>query len=239
MKAKTKKFVAFELIPVLVAFSLIAGLGAYYGQMLIKILPVCISLVVVLLSARANRYTFLLGAANSVLYMAGYFLEKLYGTVLSAAFGAVLQLVSFFRWRSRAYGRATRFRKMRGGVRAAFVAAFAAAWGVAAFALGRAGGNAVALDSLSLVLGFTLPVLIMFAYLEALPLQILNSALVVALWISIIAQGNLANLTYLVSGVYGFYMTVRMVITWITLYRAQRAEERCAAAVRPTAEGGE
>ena len=73
-----------------------------FGQKFIKVLPVVVSLFVVLLSAHANRYTFLIGAVNSVIYSVGYIMERLYASVASALLLSFpIQIVSFVLWKKR------------------------------------------------------------------------------------------------------------------------------------------
>ncbi len=218
-----KNVVLFELIPILVTLAGILGFGIAYGQVAVKLAPVCVSLVVMLFNSRANRWGFILGGLNSILYAVGYFMEGLYGSVFSACFGAVMQFVTFFFWKRRAYGKATIFRRMKGKTEILFGIGFLVAWFVAALVLRRAGGTEFVLDSMSMLLGFVLPVLTMFAYLESLPLNLVNMAVSLTLWIRIVVAGNLANLTYLVYSVYCAYMTLRQTVRWIRLYREQCA----------------
>ena len=220
-----KNVVLFELIPILVTLAGILGFGIAYGQVAVKLAPVCGSLVVMLFNSRANRWGFILGGLNSILYAVGYFMEGLYGSVFSACFGAVMQFVTFFFWKRRAYGKATIFRRMKGKAEILFGIGFLVAWLVAALVLRRAGGTEFVLDSMSMLLGFVLPVLTMLAYLESLPLNLVNMAVSLTLWIRIVVAGNLANLTYLVYSVYCAYMTLRQTVRWIRLYREQRAAE--------------
>ena len=220
-----KNVVLFELIPILVTLAGILGFGIAYGQVAVKLAPVCVSLVVMLFNSRANRWGFILGGLNSILYAVGYFMEGLYGSVFSACFGAVMQFVTFFFWKRRAYGKATIFRRMKGKAEILFGIGFLVAWLVAALVLRRAGGTEFVLDSMSMLLGFVLPVLTMLAYLESLPLNLVNMAVSLTLWIRIVVAGNLANLTYLVYSVYCAYMTLRQTVRWIRLYREQRAAE--------------
>lgn len=221
-----KNFILFELIPILATLAGILGFGIAYGQVAIKLAPVCISLVVMLFNARANRWGFILGGLNSILYAVGFVMEGLYGSLLSTCFGAVMQFVTFFFWKRRAYGKATMFRRMKGRTEILCGIGFLLAWLVAALVLRRAGGTEFVLDSMSMLLGFVLPILTMFAYLESLPLNLVNMVVSLALWIRIVAAGNLANLTYLVYSVYCAYMTVRQTARWVGLYREQRAEKK-------------
>ena len=65
-------------------FILILVAGIITRQMFIKLLPSLISVAVYLLSARVSRFAFLVGGLNSVLYAAGFLMEGVYGSFLSA-----------------------------------------------------------------------------------------------------------------------------------------------------------
>lgn len=221
-----KKFVLFELIPVLIAFIAIMSLGIYFGQSAIKLIPVCVSLIVMLFNARANRFGLLLGACNSLIYAIGYYSEGLYGTVISALYGAVVSFASFFLWKKRAYGSSTVFRRMKVKFELLAVAGFAVLVVITVLILYRAGGTEPVLDGFTMMLGLVLPVLTMFAFIEALPLNIANMIVSLTLWIRIVAAGNLADITYLVYSVYCTYMTGRLVVRWIKLYLEQQREAK-------------
>lgn len=221
-----KKFVLFELIPISVAFAGIMSFGIYYRQSVIKMIPVIISLTVMLFNARANRFGLLLGACNSLIYAIGYALEGLYGSVLSTLYGAVVSFVSFFVWKKRAYGSSTVFRRMKVKFELLAAAGFALLVAVSVLILYRAGGTEPVLDGLTMMLGLVLPILTMFAFIEALPLNAVNMIVSLTLWIRIVAAGNLADITYLVYSVYCTYMTARLVVRWIKLYSEQQRESK-------------
>lgn len=221
-----KKFILFELIPVLIAFIAIMSLGIYFGQSAIKLIPVCVSLIVMLFNARANRFGLLLGACNSLIYAIGYYSEGLYGTVISALYGAVVSFASFFLWKKRAYGSSTVFRRMKVKFELLAAAGFAVLVVITVLILYRAGGTEPVLDGFTMMLGLVLPVLTMFAFIEALPLNIANMIVSLTLWIRIVAAGNLADITYLVYSVYCTYMTARLVVRWIKLYLEQQRESK-------------
>ena len=229
-KLFTKKFVFFEFLPILITFGCILGFGIYYKQMFIKLLPVCISLCVMLLNSRANRWGFLVGGLNSIIYAVGYALEGLFGTMISALFGAVISFVSFFTWKKRAYGSATVFRRMKPKYEILLCLGFAAAWATASLVLRHMGGTEYILDGFNLPLGIIIPILTMFAFVETLPLNVANVCVSLTLWIRIVAAGNPANVTYLIYSIYGVYMTLRMVKRWIVLYREQHPKTNAEAA---------
>ena len=103
------KKVIFDYIPMAIVGCALIVSAILTNQRFIKLLPTLITLVVMLLNAKANRFGFLLGGINCLIYVIGYFMESLYGTVISTLFGAVLAFLSFARWKKRAYGKATIF----------------------------------------------------------------------------------------------------------------------------------
>ena len=67
-----------------------------------------------LFNSRANRIGFVLGSLNSLIYIIGYLIEGVYGTVFSTFFGIVAGMAAYFRWKKKSYGKATIFRSFSG-----------------------------------------------------------------------------------------------------------------------------
>ena len=77
-----------------------------------------------------------------------------------------------------------------------------------------------------MVLGLLLPILQMLAVIESLPLSLLNVCINLAMWLRIIFIGGMfANITYLISALYNLYMTIRMTIRWVSLYKEQTRQD--------------
>ena len=109
---RKKYFALFNNILTVCLFLCILYFGIKTGQSFIKLLPTLITPFVMLLSSRVNRWTFIIGGCNSVIYSVGFFLGGLYGSALSALFvSAPLQFYSFFAWKKHAYKQATEFKK--------------------------------------------------------------------------------------------------------------------------------
>ena len=79
---KTKKGLLVDYILIVICSVCILVSGVMAKQMIIKMLPALISLIVTAFIAKANRYGFLLGSLNSVLYAIGYAIERLYASVI-------------------------------------------------------------------------------------------------------------------------------------------------------------
>lgn len=77
MEAPLKK--GRYLLPILITAAAITAAGLWFHQNFFRILPLYVSLFVMILSAQVNRYAFLLGGLNLILYAAVYFVYGLYG----------------------------------------------------------------------------------------------------------------------------------------------------------------
>ena len=209
----------------ILAFAGILCTSIIFKQMFIKVLPLFFSLAIMLVNAHANRIGFLLGAINALIYIIGYMGEKLYGSVVSSLFGAILQTITYFTWKKHAYKHSTVFRKLKAKYFLLLSGFIIASWIGVYFLLKTFGGQEALIDALIMVFGFVVPFTDMFAVIDGLLFSVINQILSVVLWVKIVTSGNTANLTYLIYAVYGFYMVVRKCFTWIKLYKEQKAEK--------------
>ncbi|MBQ3040029.1 MAG: nicotinamide mononucleotide transporter [Clostridia bacterium] len=218
-----KKAILFEYLPMAVTGIIILVCAIVFKQMFIKVLPLFFSLLIMLLNSRANRIGFLLGAINSCIYIIGYLMEGVYGTVASTVFGIVIMLITYFRWKRNAYGKATVFRRFSARGRVLLTLALCVVWAATSFVLSKIGGTATVIDGLTMVLGFATNILTIVAYVEAPFLNIISGLCQFALWVQIVfINGNYAAITYLVYNVYCTYMIVRTFVRWRKLYKEQR-----------------
>jgi len=218
-----KKAILFEYIPMALTGIGILICAIIFKQMVIKVLPLFFSLLIMLLNSRANRIGFILGSINSCIYIIGFVMEGVYGTVASTAFGIVIMLISYFRWRKNPYGQATVFRRfsLRGRLLLALILCMA--WAGTSFALWEMGGTATVIDGLTMVLGFATNILTIVAYVEAPFLNVISSLCSFALWLQIVfINRNYAAMTYLVYSVYCSYMIMRTFCRWLSLYKEQQ-----------------
>ena len=223
-KIELRNKILFEYLPMAFTFIGIVVCAIVFKQRVINTLPVCFSLLIMLFNARANRIGFLLGAANSMIYLVGYFSERLYGTVGSTIVGAIIQVLSFFQWKRKSYkGNSTHFRVLTSGWRIFWLAVILLAWAITVFVLWKLNANQALLDGLTLVFGLILPISDMFAVIDGLPLKVLSQVIQLITWIMIVLKGNISNLTYVFIMLYNVYMVSRLSLRWISLYREQKA----------------
>ncbi|MCL1952425.1 MAG: nicotinamide mononucleotide transporter [Oscillospiraceae bacterium] len=223
MNQKTKAFL-LDYLPILVLAPLIVAGGIIEKQAVYKIIPAVVSLFATLLMSKLYRAAFLLGAANCVLYSVGYFMEGLYGSLLSAlVVSAPLQVVSFILWKRSAYKQATVFRVMKARWYPLLAAAVAALWGGMLWGSKRAGGanGMIALDALLFALGLAVTVLLMLAFVEGYALNILNCVLNSVMWAVLTARSP-RSVTYLLIALYTVFRTALALASCLKMYRAQR-----------------
>ena len=218
-----KKVILFEYLPMAMTGICILICAIVFQQMFIKVLPLFFSLLIMLLNSRANRIGFILRAINSCIYIVGYLMEGVYGTVASTVFGIVIMLITYFRWKGNAYGKATVFRRFSVRGRLLLVLILCVAWATTSFILWKMGGTATVMDGLTMVLGFAVNMLNIVAYVEAPFLNIISGLCQTALWVQIVfVNGNYAATTYLVYMIYCTYMIARTFYRWISLYKEQQ-----------------
>ena len=216
------KRACFEYAPMILAFFAILTFAIIFQEKFINVLPLFISLVVYFLKSKAHPFAFLLDALNCVIFVVVYYRQGLYGSVISISIGIVLAVLAFVRWKKNAYKQSTIFKKMNTTGRVISLIVLLVAWGVSCYVLNKMNGSQVALDGLVLVLGFLIPLLNVFAYVDVIPLNLLNQFIACAIWICVVIEGDLAKLTYVASTIYSVSMSIVQSIVWIKLYKEQQ-----------------
>ena len=79
------------------------------------------------------------------------------------------------------------------------------------------------IDGISFVLGYVASIYIAFGILDGMFVNVANALLKLPFWIIIVAEGNRANVTYLVMAIYTLFRISQSFINWIKLYIEQHA----------------
>ncbi len=216
----------FRMGMLLITGILITVAGILFRQPWYYILPLYISLFVMLLQARANRYAFLLGGLNCILYTVVYVFLQLYATALSTLLiSCTLQILTFFRWKRNAYGNSTVLRCLSNKQRWLCAVACVVAWmgmnllfsGTDASLLKRL------LDNASFVVGLVATLASLFSLVEYPVLQLMGNLLSFPLYILLMTE-DLGQTTYLI---FNIYSVVCVCMSWRTvraLYYHQQEE---------------
>ena len=222
IKKPTKKRIFIDFLPTVAALIAVIALGIIFKQSFIKVLPCAVTLIVMLLQANVNRWGFLVGAANCIIYSIGFYMLGLYGTMANALFVSFpIQVLTFLLWQKNKYKSSTIIRKMSNKLRILALLLTVAAWITGYFIFKALGGNNVLLDNSVFILGLLAPILTLFAFIESCPINILTGIISVTLYSFLVAE-NISDITYLVIGIYSLLRSAQGFFNWCKLYREQK-----------------
>ena len=101
------------------------------GCPIYRIVPLYVSLFVMYLQTKASRFSFLLGGCNAAYYAVVYAFLGLYGMALySVLVASPIQIVTYIRWKKRAYKHSALLKRLTWKQRIMAVAVFAGVWGI-------------------------------------------------------------------------------------------------------------
>ncbi len=229
-----RRAVLLDYIPAVCFLAAIITLSVVTGQMFIKTLPCVVSVIVMILSTNANRYSFLIGAANCFIYAAGYIMEGLYGSAAQAAFvSAPFQIATFILWTKHKDRQTTRMRRMTGRVRLLTLAVTLAGYAAAYFAFSalRGASDMMPLDAAVFVLGLVVTVAQMLAYVDSMAINTVTCLINVSIWI-VLTKRDVKSVTYLLISVYNLYRCVLGFFNYLAIYKRQQREIAAAADAR-------
>lgn len=217
---KIKKLL-IDYVPMACAAILIITFSIIKEQSFIKTLPTLVTLVVQILLARANRFGFLLGGINALIYGISYFDEGLYFSLISAVLiSAPIQAYSFINWsKKRTADNRTELKIMSTRNRILAVAATLGAWVFAYFVLSGLfeGARLPIFDTLSFVFGITVSVLAALRFVESQYFSAVSSTAAIVMWILICIE-DASNINYLIIALYNLFMIVKAAINWTRQY---------------------
>lgn len=215
-------------IPTLMAAALILYFAIIREQSPLKTLPTLVTLCVQLLLVSANRYAFLLGGTNALLYGIAYFSEGLYFSTVSAVLiSAPIQLFSFIRWgKNRRQDNSTALKRLNGKMWAIVLAAIAAGFVICCFLLAPffAGANYPMLDALCFTLGIAVSLLAAFRYVESQYISAVSTCISIVMWV-MIARSAPENFNYVIISVYNCFRVTQAAFRWTKNYSKQTKEE--------------
>lgn len=218
-----KKYITSKNIIIAVTFCVILVSGLLTKQNPLFMLPLFVSLAVMALQADVNRAAYLVGGINAAIYAVVYIFMGLYASAASALlFSCPLQLVTFFNWKRKAYGKATIFKKLSTKARIVLTLCVLLGFGAQQFVLTQLGSDYAILDNVASLVGIIASVLSLVGYIEYVYLQILGIVLTIALNVQV-TLSNPAHVTYLIYSVYCIFCLAIAFRNVRRLYAQQRA----------------
>lgn len=193
------------LILAAAAFVLILTFAIIYREHPINVLPLFISLAVMFLQACVSRYTFLVGAINSLIYAIPYIGMGLYvSAAASVLMSAPFQLLAFLRWGKNTKGGETEIRSLSWRGRGVVVGVFVAVWLLIYLIFGAIGAGYLVLDNTTNVISIVQSVLSVLRYFEYTVLQVFYCIFQFATFVAVVGDDP-AKMTYLVYSVYSAF----------------------------------
>ena len=204
---------------------LVLGTAIAFKQSILQLLPLCISLVIMFLQAQVNRYAFLLGGLNSILYAISYFSMTLYtSAVYALVVSFPLQIITFINWQKRTKGNQTELRRLSKGQLILLIVGCIVAWLFLFAVFSLAGSPYMILDNTSSLLGIVVTVLTMLRFMEYAPLQVISGIVGLILHISVFLDTP-SQITYVI---YSVYSIICILLAICRMYRTQKAQKEAA-----------
>ena len=223
--AKNNRLVAI-LVPITLT-AIITSMFLCYDEAsdVITALPLFISVVIMMLQSEANRYAFLLGSLNSILYGVIYFSFDLPSSALSALVVSFpVQMVTFIRWNKRKYKNSTVFTKLSWPMRGLCFVGGVAAVIVLNFALAKTGSEYLLLDNIVNVIGYFSYFFTLFSFIEYPFVQLTGCLLSQVNYIIVATDGNLEIVPHFIYSIYGAICVAKAAVSVYKLYREQNRQ---------------
>lgn len=192
------------------------------GASTLIIAPLYVSVCIIFLQSGVNRFAFLMGALNSLLYAAVYVYDGLYLTALYAAlFSFPIQLVTFIRWKKKDGDGKTVFKEMTNKIRLLVAVGFVACFAIFYSILQYFGSDYSFYDSLSMLFGILVSILCAAPYIEYSPLQV--TSVIVGLFMFIkMSREDPIQYTYLI---YQIYCSICVIVAMIRIFKIRRKQK--------------
>ncbi|MBE6561685.1 MAG: nicotinamide mononucleotide transporter [Ruminococcaceae bacterium] len=215
----------FTLILMGITCVLITVTGILFKQSFFRILPLYVSLIIGFLQSRVNRIAPLMGGINSLLYSLVYFYYGLYSSALYAVvISCPLQLITFARWKKRAYGHSVIFKVMNTKTRILTAAVCAAGWLILYAVMSAAGASYLLLDNTLTLFGVLVTILTMLAYIEYTYLAIPSGIVNIVLY-AVMSADAPEQIPYLIFSVYSFICVTLALFRARKLYAEQQTQK--------------
>jgi nicotinamide mononucleotide transporter PnuC len=198
----------------LILLVVIISCGIIFKTHPIKVLPLCISCFVMFLQARVNRYAFLLGGLNSIIYAFTNITMKMYSSAASAFLMSFpLQIITFINWSKNTKNGETETKKLSVKMRLGLFGGMVSLWGVLYIVFAALDSPYMVLDNTVTVLGVVTTVLCMIRYSEYAILQLIGSFISLVTYI-VLTVDDISNIVWII---YTAYSLVCTVIAFITM----------------------
>lgn len=201
---------------------LILTVAIMVKQKFFMTLPLLVSIFIMLLQTEVNRYAFLMGGINSIIYAVAYAYIGTYASAwYSFLFSFPLQIITFINWNKHTYKNSAVLKSLSARMYIAIAIMFALCWSSVFLYLFRQGNSYAMLDSASSLLGVLGTFLSMFAYKEYPYINAVGGLITIFLNVQV-SMNDICRLPYLIFSIYSFVCVVIATININKLYKEQR-----------------
>ena len=191
-------------------------LALIYKPSILTILPVFISVFILFLQTRVNRFAYLIGAINAILYAIAYYTMSLYATAAYALFiSSTLQIFTFIAWQRHTQNGSTQTKKMSWRARAILALAVAGTWLLMYVIFRSLESEYMFFDTTVSVLGIVATVLILLRYAEGTLIGFPSSIVSIVMYIQML-DSDPSRIIWLIFTV---YTLICQTITFINMKR--------------------
>ncbi len=223
------KKMLFPLVLTAVSAFLITVSGIVFKQEIFRIIPLYISLFVGVLQMKANRFSYLIGCINCLIYTVAYTSIGLYASAASALFfSAPMQLITFWSWNKKSYKRSTKFRSLNVKGWILIVVAFTVSFFVVNFVLNSVDSSYAIIESVATLVGIVTSILSLLCYREYSWTMVVSAVMTLALYI-VVAIDDPAQITYTVYAINSMICVVCQFFAVQAIYAEQRRADAIAA----------
>ncbi len=226
----TKREIFADYIPMAATALCILYFAIVRQQPFIQAFPLLVSLYVQYLTAHANRWSFVIGGTNAIVYAIGFMMLRTYfSAIQSVLISAPLQYVSFFLWKKNAKAGdkiSSRLRFLSLPWQATCVLGTVALWLSLYFVFTPlfADASFPLMDSFVFAMGVISPILSAFRFVEAQYYSCIGQVVYTLMWV-VMAFAEPASINYVIIAVYGLYRIAQAIVTWTRLYMQQKGED--------------
>ncbi len=201
MKSKIQVISPLKILAFFVLIYLVFG-TFFFRLHIANVLPLFVSVVIMFLQSRVNRYAFLIGALNSILYAVAYFYMTLYS---SAAYALLisfpLQVITFFSWQKNTHQGVTDIRRFTKKGRLGLFLFMALTWTLLFILFSALESEYLIVDNTVAVIGIVATLLCTMRYSEYAAFQVLTNCISIVLY-SYMALKDPGRSVWLIFSVY-------------------------------------
>lgn len=182
MKRKIQAISPLKILAFFVLIYLVFGI-IFFRLHIANVLPLFVSVVIMFLQSRVNRYAFLIGAFNSILYAVAYFYMTLYSSAAYALFISFpLQVVTFFSWQKNTRQGVTDTRSFTKKGRLGLFLFMALTWTLLFILFSALESEYLIVDNTVAVIGIVATLLCTMRHSEYAALQVLANCISIVLY---------------------------------------------------------